>query len=325
MGLNVNEARLREVISFFKNSTREETLKVFGLKPESLDRYFREAKNRGMDIEGKSVYKSAVLDKIAERFTDKELDAIAEGGRLIPGIGKVPIISFEGERIRFTLCGDIHFGSLYTDPNRVYKMFEESRKEGSEFIAVGGDVCEGMSNRPGHIYELSHLGYEGQKEHAEKVLGQWDKDMFLIDGNHDRWYIKSSGAHIVRDICSALGKRFTFLGHDEGDISLKGKATIKMWHGEDGSSYAISYRVQKIIESLTGGTKPGILSCHHVHKFNYIFERHIHAISPGCIQSQTKWMRGKRLSAHTGFCIVDAWVNKDGIAKIKLSWYPYYS
>lgn len=318
---NITERKLREVIKFYRSNTEQKTLEVFNITYETLTRYLRKAKEKGIE----TFNKNSVLEQISERFTEKELTAIASGGRILPGVEKIPIVNFDGERICFTLAGDLHLGSLYTNPDHVFKMFDESEKAGCEFIAIGGDVCEGMSNRPGHIYELSHLGYDAQKAHAKDVLGQWGGYMYLIDGNHDRWFIKSSGAHIVKDICNALGDRFTFLGHDEGDISLKGKSTIKLWHGEDGNSYAISYRVQKIIESLTGGTKPGILSCHHVHKFNYIFERHIHAISPGCIQRQTKWMRGKRIAAHTGFVICDAWVNNDGISKVNLCWHPFYS
>lgn len=320
-----SESKVAEIIQYLKSHTPEETRKAFGIAETTFSRVLRQARSFGMNIEGKNIYKSAILDKIAEQYTDDELRAIAAGGRLLPGATKVPIINFEGERIRFTLAGDLHLGSLYTDENRIYKMFEESRKEGCEFIALGGDICEGMSSRPGHIYELSHLGYDQQKEYAAKVLGQWDKDMFLIDGNHDRWFIKSSGGIIVKDICDSLGSHFIFLGHDEGDISLKGQAILKLWHGEDGNSYAISYRVQKIIESITGGEKPNILSCHHVHKVNYILERNIHAISPGGLQSQTPWMRGKRIAAHVAFMIVDAWINKRGISRLKFEVFPFYA
>jgi len=318
---NIGDKKLREIVKFYRNNTEQKTLETFNLTNESLHRYLRKAQQKGIE----TFNKGGILEQISERFTNKELEAIASGGRILPGIEQIPIVSFEGEHIRFTLTGDLHLGSLYTNPDHVYSMYEESRKARCEFIAIGGDVCEGMSNRPGHVYELSHIGYDAQKAHAKDVLGQWDKNMYLIDGNHDRWFIKASGAYIIKDICNALGERFIFLGHDEGDISLKGKATLKLWHGEDGNSYAISYRVQKIIESLTGGTKPGILSCHHVHKFNYIFERHIHAISAGCIQRQTKWMRSKRLAAHTGFVIVDAWVNNQGVAKVSITWHPFYS
>jgi len=116
-----------------------------------------------------------------------------------------------------------------------------------------------------------------------------------------------------------------YLGSDEGDISLKGKAIIKLWHGEDGSSYATSYRLQKLIESLTGGEKPNLLLAGHTHKMAYIFERHVHTFSGGALSTQSSWMRGKRLPNHTGFWIIDVWVGKRGITKCGGIFYPYYA
>ena len=145
----------------------------------------------------------------------------------------------------------------------------------------------------------------------------------MIDGNHDRWFIKSNGAKIVEDICEQI-PHATFLGHDEGDIAI-GNTTAKLWHGEDGNSYATSYRLQKVVEAMTGGEKPGLLFTGHTHKSLYIFERHVHVYSGGSIQCQSKWMRGKRISAHTGFWIIDAYLNNTGIAKTTSTWYPFYN
>ena len=65
-----------------------------------------------------------------------------------------------------------------------------------------------MSHRPGHIYELTHLGYAQQKDYAVKLFSQWtDTEIYAIDGNHDRWYIKSNGSLIVKDIDKELHKR----------------------------------------------------------------------------------------------------------------------
>jgi len=271
----------------------------------------------------KEVEKNKILQQIDKRYTDKEKTAIAEGGRIVPGYSKVPVIDFDGERIRFGVISDTHFGSVYTNEEHYIQALKEFKKERCEFIIHSGDVTEGMSNRPGHTYECNKLGYDAQKEYAIEMLSLWKKPMYIIDGNHDRWYIKSNGALIVKDICEQLPKAH-YLGHDEGDISLKGKSILKLWHGEDGNSYAISYRMQKVVESLTGGEKPGMMLMGHTHKQGYFFERHVHIFGAGCIESQSKWMRGKRIAAHVGFWIVDVWVNKQGISKVRSTWYPFY-
>ena len=268
--------------------------------------------------------KEMVLRQIADMYTSSELQAIAHGGRLLPGYGKVPIISFTGDRIRIGAFGDTHIGSKYTPKDRILQAINEFKKEGCDIVVHTGDVTEGMSGRPGHIYELDQLGYNAQRKEAIEILSNWTKPMYLIDGNHDRWFIKSNGALMVKDIAEKLPDGH-FLGHDEGDISLMGKAVLKLWHGEDGSSYAVSYRIQKVIESLSGGEKPSVMLFGHTHKSTYLFDRNVHCFSTGSMQSQSSWMRGKRIAAHTGFWIIDIYVNDSGVSKVTSTFYPFYT
>jgi predicted phosphodiesterase len=317
----VSKEYLQKVVAVLLSEGKDATFAQFNLNDETFNRYMRRAKELGIS----TTDKGKIMSQIAQNYTDKELEAIAKGGRIVPGYGKVPIISFEGQRIRVGAMTDTHLGSDKMPPERIYQAFEEFKKEKVDFITHSGDVTEGMSNRPGHIYELSALGYGNQKSLAVEVFKQWtDTDIYAIDGNHDRWFLKSSGAKIVEDIAKEVGN-FHFIGHDEGDISLNGKATLKLWHGEDGNSYALSYRLQKILESLTGGEKPNAMLCGHTHKYVDIFERHVFCTSIGCMQSQTPWMRGKRIAAHTGFAIIDYWVNDKGICKKTSTWHPFYS
>jgi predicted phosphodiesterase len=317
----ISNDKLKELMAYYVMHGRQKTLDTYGIKDDSLRRYLDEAKLRGLP----EMDKSRVLGQIAEQYTDKELQAIAKGGRIVPGIAKVPLISFEGERIRIGGITDTHIGHERFDEGRLFQAFEEFKKEGVEFIVHCGDVTEGMSNRAGHIYELNKLGYDNQKKYAIDLFSQWtDTDIYAIDGNHDRWFLKSNGAIVVKDIAESIDN-FHWLGHDEGDISLKGLATLKLWHGEDGNSYALSYRLQKILESLSGGEKPHAMLCGHTHKHVYIFERNVHCTSIGSLQAQTKWMRGKRIAAHVGFFIADYWVNKSGICKVTQTWYPFYT
>ena len=103
------------------------------------------------------------------------------------------------------------------------------------------------------------------------------------------------------------------------------KTILKLFHGEDGSSYATSYRVQKVIEAYTGGEKPNMLILGHVHKQIYMFERNIHCISAGALSRQSSWMRSKRLVNHSGFHVVEITVNKTGISRCKVEWFPFYA
>ena len=301
---------------------KDQAMAAYNISEETFKRYMRAVKDdKGFELPRLT----KTLNDIAEQYSPSELRAIAKGGRLVPGVGKVPIISFEGERVRFGVLSDTHIGSKCFSRSRLEQAFEQFRIEKVDFITHSGDVTEGMSHRPGHVYELDFIGYDSQKKEAIDIFSGWtDTEIYAIDGNHDRWFLKSNGALIVSDIADALNN-FHFLGHDEGDISLNGDVTIKLWHGEDGNSYSLSYRLQKLVESLSGGEKPNILIAGHVHKYVNMFERNIWCVSAGCIQSQTQWMRGKRLAAHVGFSICDAWVSKSGVSKFTLTWYPFYA
>lgn len=279
--------------------------------------------NSKNNIKKSKYHDDKVLQKILQTYSRDELSLLAEGKTHLLEPGRKIDINFSGNRVKIGVLTDTHIGHEKFNQNRLFAAFEEFKKEKVDFICHAGDVTEGMSHRPGHIYELTHLGYSKQKQYAVDLFGQWrDTPIYAIDGNHDRWYIKSNGALIVKDISEVLDN-FHFIGHDEGDIMVK-NLKINLWHGEDGNSYALSYRVQKIIESLQGGEKPHIMFCGHTHKYVKLFERNIHAISAGCIEDQTKWMRSKRIPAHTGFGIYDITFNDLGITRLVETWFPFY-
>jgi predicted phosphodiesterase len=302
----------------------EETSKILGIKQESVTRRIREAKAKGIFKDAVTDVKSKYINKILENYSEAELRLISDAKSFVLEKSKKININFEGKSVKIGVITDTHIGHLKFFEERVYAAFEEFKKEKVDFICHAGDVTEGMSHRPGHIYELTHLGYEAQKKYAVKIFGQWtDTPIYAISGNHDQWYIKSNGANIVGDIDKELSN-FNFLGHDEADILLNSNVTVRLWHGGDGSSYALSYRVQKILESLQGGDKPNVMFCGHTHKYVKLFERNVHAISAGCIEDQTSWMRGKRLSANPGFGIYEITFDENGVKKLNETFYPFY-
>jgi hypothetical protein len=86
-----------------------------------------------------------------------------------------------------------------------------------------------------------------------------------------------------------------------------------------------SYKPQKIIESLSGGTKPNILATGHFHKAEYLFYRNVHSLQTGTFQAQTPFMQTKGLSAHISGWLLDIYTKKDGsIDRIDTKFFPYY-
>ena len=320
-GLTVaSEDRITEVVDRALENGDAAACEAFGIAAESLGRYKRDYRAIHGDLQHRKI-----LRDISTKFTDAELRAIVKSGAFTPGGISVRPVSFEGELVTMGVVADTHWGSKFSPAVWWDSALEEFRRRKIDFLVHAGDVTEGMSQRPGHIYELSHIGYDEQKEYATSMLAKWtDTPAYAVDGNHDRWFIKSSGAKIVKDICDAL-PNWTFLGHDTGVVPIEGGVKVQLWHGEDGAAYALSYRVQKIVESIAGGTKPNVLLCAHAHKSIYTFLRNIHCFECGCLQAQTDWMRGTRKSAYPGFWVVELVISGCEVKSITSTWYPFYA
>jgi predicted phosphodiesterase len=263
-----------------------------------------------------------LLDSIGKQFSPKELKAISKA----EGLGQVtPLkvnIDFHGEKVKFGFITDTHMGSIYYHESFLDSCITKWCEEKVDFVVHAGDVTNGMDPRKYNVlFESTHIGFASQKEYAAQQLRRIPFPMYIIDGNHDRWY-EAMGGHIVEDICKEVPGA-TYLGRDEGTIKI-GKVNIMVFHGEDGSSYATSYRVQKLIEAFTGGEKPHVLLCGHTHKTGYFPERNVHAVTGGALSVQSRWMRSKRLACHSGYWTICMTVNDGGVGDFTVTWKQFY-
>lgn len=263
--------------------------------------------------------------KLRNKYTLLELKQLGVADRKEPL--KTKYYKMEGNIFRFAHITDTHMGSIFFNENIWNAIVSEINNANLDCVFHTGDITEGFnSKRVDGIYEMTHIGYAEQKKYAKEMLSQIDAQIYAVNGNHDRWYSKPMGANIVEDIAQE-SENVTYLGADMADFIIENgdkPIKIRLWHGEDGSSYATSYRVQKIIESFTGGDKPNVLLCGHTHKQICMFDRNIHCISGGAVCTQSNWMRSKRLANHTGFHIVEIEFNERGITKFTPTWYPFY-
>lgn len=321
MGRLTNE-RLAEVEIAVSELGYDGAAKKLGIKRESVRRNHRFAMAREREstpdpIEGNE----ALARKILERYTPSELRAIANGGIMKPS--RRAVYDFSGEEVTVGFCTDTHIGeSSFSDA--LWEAFvRECESQKCDMILHSGDVHEGMSNRPDQVYHLTDLGVSAQMDHAERLFKMTNIPIKVIDGNHDRWGIKSNGLFMVRDLAARMSDHVEFLGCDSGEVVINGTRWM-LWHGEDGSSYATSYRIQKLIEAFTGGDKPHVLLCGHTHKMGYFFERNVQAVSGGALSYQSAWMKSTKKQCHTGFWIIRATIRKGQIVRFSPTWYPVY-
>ena len=268
---------------------------------------------------------SPVFEKLAARYSPKELEQLANGEGIERRRIDYPEIHLHGRHHHFVVISDTHIGSVYS-PDEWHDIVADYANENCvEAVLHCGDLTDGVKiSRAGtQIYELSEVGFEAQKAKAVELLGKYEVPVYIISGNHDAYYKEYAGANVVASVAKEL-PNVTHIGDDEADIEIDG-VTIRLFHGGDGNSYALSYRLQKLVEAITGGRKPNILLAGHAHKFCYIFERNIHAISVPCLQMQTAFMRGKKLAAHTGFLDLQFDVIDGGICNLAVKLFPFYA
>lgn len=322
MGGKISNKRLDEVESAVSEHGYAGAAKILKIKPESIRRQHRMALERNREkapdpIEGNE----ALARKILERYSASELRAIANGGIIKPS--RRAVYDFSGDEVTIGFCTDTHIGESSFSDALWIAFLEECKTQGVDMIFHAGDVHEGMSNRPDQVYHLTDLGVSAQMDHAERLFRMTNIPIKAIDGNHDRWGIKSNGLFMVKDLAARMPDHVEFLGCDSGEVVINGTRWM-LWHGEDGSSYATSYRIQKLIEAFTGGDKPNVLLCGHTHKQGFFFERNVHAVSGGALSYQSAWMKSTKKQCHTGFWIIRATIRKGQIVRFCPTWYPIY-
>lgn len=236
-------------------------------------------------------------------------------------------LNWNGVRtLRFAIIGDTQIGSKYTQLSYLHDFYKLCEEEGITDVYHTGDITDGLKMRPGHEYELYDVSAD---EMVADVVENYPKipgiTTHFITGNHDASIYK----HVGYDIGYAISKAredMDYLGRDCAVINLTPNCTLELRHPWDGTAYALSYKIQKMIEAMESDSKPNILAVGHYHKAEYLFYRNVHALQTGCFQAQTPFTRGKGISVHIGGWIVTVHVDENGtIHRIMPEFIPYYA
>lgn len=235
-------------------------------------------------------------------------------------------VQWKGNHIvRFGLMGDTQINSKYTQLTYLHDFYDECERQGIKHVYHTGDIDEGDQMRMGHQYECYT---QGADEHVAEIVRVYPKHAGMtthfITGNHDASITKRSGHDIGKAIAFQRND-MEYLGADCALVCLTPNCILQLQHPWDGTAYALSYKLQKMIEAMQADTKPNILAVGHYHKIEYLFYRNIHAFQTGTFQMQTPFMTAKSISAHMGGWIIEAHVDDEGhIKKIVPQMIPFY-
>jgi len=189
--------------------------------------------------------------------------------------------------IRFGVASDIHVGSLYERIDALCVFLERCERGGIKTILVPGDILDGHGIYKGQAFEQYAVGLKAQLDAFKKKIPQFKNLVFhFITGNHDESFKKSCGVDIGAALCQDR-PNWKFLGESYAELTFQTKSKlpfrVTLAHPGGGSAYSLSYRLQKNIESLSGGTKPDARFEGHFHKAIWLpGYRNVEAFSAGC-------------------------------------------
>jgi hypothetical protein len=225
---------------------------------------------------------------------------------------KVNVTRVPENVIRFGIMGDLHIGSMYAHEGALTGFLDRLADDGIEDCYVTGDVLEGHRVFRGQEFEVRDVGLDAQLNRLHRIECNPNVSIKFITGNHDASFKNECGVHVGKAIEQAT--EWKFLGEDQARIRFDtpaGRYELMLLHPGGGSSYALSYRPQKIAEQIEGGNKPHMIAIGHYHKAEMMPSyRNICMIQSGTFCKQTPFMARQGLAAHVGGWIVEVQVGE---------------
>jgi hypothetical protein len=233
-----------------------------------------------------------------------------------PAYVDTPALEWESDddgMYRCGVLGDNHCSSKYERRDVLNDLYDRFERAGVRHVFHAGNWIDGEARFNKH--DLHVHGVERQcKLLAETYPQREGITTYAITGDdHEGWYSQREGIDIGR-YCEGVMQRagrtdWVDMGFMEARIALIHKhsrmqAALALVHPGGGSTYALSYAAQKIIESLEGGEKPAVGFYGHYHKMWSGNIRNVWCLLTACCQDQTPFMRKNKIEAHVGGTLV---------------------
>jgi predicted phosphodiesterase len=232
----------------------------------------------------------------------------------------VDISAVRGDRVKLAVVSDTHLGSKYQQITYLREFLAYARKQRVEAVIHAGDLSDGPFSRHKNPHEVWLHSWDAQVDYAVEALPDIGKPWYVISGNHDDWWQGDGGPNLVAEVCRRRDD-FTYMGSPNGFLTF-GDVHIEVAHPNMGSSYALSYQVQKHVEGMPPEEKPHIYLAGNFHKACHLpAYRNVETFLLPAYQSRSHWMRGKRLASVVGGIILEFGTVTKGLApSLKIEW-----
>lgn len=237
----------------------------------------------------------------------------------------------EGKKYKFGISSDQHLGSKYEREDVNEGLYDAFEAAGVTKVLNTGNWIEGEAR-----FNKNDILVHGMGNQVEYFVNNYPKrdgikTLMIAGDDHEGWYWQQSGIDIgayTEMACKRAGRDdIEYLGYLEADVLFGADnvfTKVRLMHPGGGSSYAVSYKPQKIVESISIHDKPDILIIGHYHKSMYMQHQGVHVIQAGTTKDQDLFMRKHQLAAHIGGWIVEFTQLPDGsVGSITTTWIPF--
>ncbi len=205
-------------------------------------------------------------------------------------------VSDDNNRFMFGATSDNHRCNKNSRLDVLNDLYDRFERANVQAVFNAGNWIDGEARFNKH--ELLVHGLDNQLAYLAANYPRRGKiKTYAVAGDdHEGWYAQREGVDIGRyaemKMKDAGRDDWVNLGYMEAHVRLVNKKTkassiLAVVHPGGGSAYAISYTVQKIVESLDGGEKPAVGLYGHYHKLMCANVRNVWTIQTGCFLGGT--------------------------------------
>ena len=227
-----------------------------------------------------------------------------------PKLSDLYEIKSDLEHLKLLLISDTHLASKHDRIDILNYLYDKAEHKGINHILHSGDFTDGRSTRPEHIYELKEHSFTGQVDYCVDKYPRYSGKTYVIGGNHDAWWYKSTGSDIVKEV-SNKREDIIYLGQDVADMKI-GKLKIRLFHGKGGSAYSKSYKIQRYVDAIPTEELPHILQTGHIHDSFYMTKGNTHCFQTSCLEDLTPYATSQGFSNTKSVWWVDIWFDNKG-------------
>lgn len=227
----------------------------------------------------------------------------------------------KGNSWKVAVFSDLHIGSDVFRPVELQTAVKYALDSGVDTFLLPGDIIDGTNVYRGQQYEQDITGVDSQIERFAEVFPKVPKAYFIV-GNHEYSAFKSVGKNVGHDI-SAIRKEFQYIGCMEGRVTIN-DVIFELFHPTGGGSYALSYKLQKRIESYIPGNKPRFLLMGHYHQSMCMTVRNVTGYHCGSFQGPNTFSKALSLANVTGGWILEIMSENGEVNSVKSEFVQFY-